>query len=310
MGRITSTPLPLRFGVQVARASSAAEWLDLARRMEAIGYDTLSMPDHVDGELFAPFPALAAAAAVTSRIRLGQLVLANDFRNPLMLAREALTLDLLSDGRLELGLGAGGNPRDHEQLGIPLDPPRTRLERLTESVRLLKRLFRQEEVTADGPHYKVRGAKAYPRPRQPPPILVAGGGPRLLAMAAREADIVGLFPTGLFTKTAEYDFSWRSAEMQTAHVREMAASRAIEIQILITTMVISDDRHAAAGELARRYEQDEATITSSPYVLVGSLDEMRERILERRERLGISYFTVRGPDVERFAPVVGALAGR
>jgi probable F420-dependent oxidoreductase len=303
-------PPRFRFGVQVSRAPSAREWLDLARRLEAIGYDVLCMPDHVDGDLFAPFPALAAAATVTSRIRLGQLVLANDFRNPLLLAREALTLDVLSEGRLELGMGAGGNAQDHEQLGIPLDAPRTRLERLTESVRLIKRLFTEDEVTVVGRHYALRRARAFPRPSQRPrpSILVAGGGPRILALAAREADVVGLFPTTRFTNAPRYDFSWRSAELQTAHVRESAAGRDVEFQVLIPTLILTDDRASAVADLARRYEQNEATIAGSPYVLVGSLDTIREQLVERRERLGISYFTVRGPDVERLAPVIGPLA--
>jgi len=304
-------PPRFRFGVQVGRAPSAQEWFELARRLEAIGYDVLCMPDHVYGELFAPFPALAGAAGVTNRIRLGQLVLANDFRNPLLLAREALTLDVLSGGRLELGIGAGGDPHDHEQLGIPLDPPRIRLERLTESVRVIKRLFTEEEVTAVGRHYALRRARAFPRPlqRPRPPILVAGGGPRILAMAAREADIVGLFPTTRFTNTPRYDFSWRSAELQTAHVRATAAGRTLELQVLVTTMIVTDDRARGIADLARRYEQDEATIAGSPYVLVGSLDTIREQLIERRERLGISYFTVRGPDVERLASLISSLTG-
>lgn len=301
----------MRFGVQVACASSGVEWLDLVRRMEAVGYGTLSMPDHADGDLFASFPALAAASVVTSRIRLGQLVLANDFRNPLLLARETVTLDLLSDGRVELGLGAGGRERDHESLGIPLDPPAVRLERLAESVRLLKRLFTEEELTVEGRYYRLHRARAFPRPRQVPrpPILVAGGGPRLLALAAREADIVGLFPTTLFTKAARFDFSWRSAALQTTWVSEHAGERSIEIQILVTDTIVTDHRRTAVAEVARRYEQDEATIATSPYVLIGTLDEIRAQLLERRERLGISYFTVRGPDVERLAPVVRELTG-
>lgn len=150
---------PLRFAVQVARAASGAEWLDLARRVEALGYGTLSMPDHVVGEAFAPFPALAAAAVVTSRIRVGHLVLNNDFRNPLLLAREALTLDALSGGRLELGLGAGWLERDYEGLGLSFDRPGVRIARLAETVTLLKRLFTEEEVTFEGRFYRLTRAR-------------------------------------------------------------------------------------------------------------------------------------------------------
>lgn len=276
-----------------------------------LGYGTLSMPDHVVGNSLASFPALAAAATVTSRLRLGHLVIDNDFRHPLLLAREALTLDLISDGRLELGLGAGWLVRDYESLGVPFDPAPVRLARLSEAAHLLKRLFTEAEVTFVGRFYRMSRATALPGPRQRPrpPILIGGGGPRLLEIAARDADIVGLFVSAHFTKAPHLDFSWAAAEMQIEHVRRHAAGREVEVQMTITDTVVTDDRQAAVAEIARRYEEDDDVIAGSPYVLVGTLHEIRAQLAERRRRLGISYFSLRGPHIEVVAPVVRELTG-
>jgi len=302
---------PFRFAVQIAGAPTGGEWLDLARRMEALGYGTISMPDHVVGDAFAGFPALAAAAAVTSRMRVGNLVLNNDLRNPLLVAREALTLDALSGGRLELGIGAGWLEGDYESLGISFDPPRVRIARLGEAVRLIKRLLTEDEVSFKGRFYQLARARAFPRPAQRPrpPILVAGGGPRLLELAAREADIVGLFVTRHFTRARALDFSRASAEMQVTHVREHAAGRELELNVTITDLVVTDDRRGAIAQVASEREQDERTIETSPYVLIGSLDEIRRHLAAIRDALGISYFSLRGASVETVAPVVRELTG-
>src|SRR3989441_6566728 len=161
-------------------ARSAAHWSEVARRAEALGYDPLLMPDHITDQL-APMPALAAAAAATSTLRIGSFVFANDYRNPVLLAKEAATLDLLSGGRLEFGIGAGWKTRDYEQLGIPYDPPQTRVDRMEEAVGLIKRLWTEEHVTHEGAHYHIRDATALPRPvqRPHPPVMIGGGGPRV-----------------------------------------------------------------------------------------------------------------------------------
>lgn len=269
------------------------------------------MPDHVVGEAFAAFPALAAAAAATSHLRVGHLVLNNDLRNPLLVAREALTLDALSGGRLELGLGAGWLEPDYESLGLSFDQPGVRIARLAEALTLLKRLFSEEEVTFEGRFYRLRRARAFPRPLQQPrpPILIAGGGPRLLEVAAREADIVGLFVSRLFTRSRALDWSWASAEMQVDHVRAHAPTGEIEINVTITDIVVTDDRRSGIATVARDREQDEETIAGSPYVLIGTLAGIRDHLLRIRERLGISYFSLRGPFVEAVAPVVRELTG-
>lgn len=306
-------PRPFRFAAQVSRAGSGADWVATARRLETLGYDTLSMADHVVGEGLANFPALAAAAVATTRLRLGNLVLDNDFRHPLVLAREALTLDLLSRGRCELGLGAGWLEDDYASLGIRFDRPSVRLARLAESLRVLRRLFTEDRVTFEGRYYRLRDARAFPRPvqRPHPPIIVAGGGPRLLAIAAHEADIAGLFVTRHFTKVSRSDWSLRAAEMQVEHVRQEAGPRAeaIEMNVTITDLVVTDDRRAAIAQVAREREQDEHAIETSPYVLIGTLNEIRAQVVAIRERLGISYFSLRGPFIEAVAPVVRELTG-
>src|SRR5437870_2400673 len=173
-----------------SRAGPAEHWRGPARRAEALGYDVLLMPDHITDQL-APLPALVAVADATARLRVGSFVFDNDYRNPVMLAKEAATLDLLSGGRLELGIGAGWNTRDYRQLGMPYDPPKMRVERMEEALRLIKSLWTEENVTHEGRHYRVRGATVLPRPvqRPHPPVLVAGGGLRVLRIAgARGAD--------------------------------------------------------------------------------------------------------------------------
>src|SRR5688500_12167265 len=196
--RVMNPQRPFRFGVQVARgvahAASHAEWMVKAKRAEALGYDILLMPDHLTDQ-FAIGPALALVATATTTLRIGTFVLQNDLRHPALVAKEAATLDVLSDGRFELGLGAGGSLlADYEQTGIPLDPPGTRVGRLEESLRIIKGLAAEEPLTFTGRYYTIAEHHGYPKPAQRPhqPILVAGGGPRLLSLAAREADIVGI----------------------------------------------------------------------------------------------------------------------
>src|SRR5256714_11919134 len=180
----------------VSRGRSAEHWREIARRAEALGYDTLLMPDHISDQL-APIPALAAAASATTTLRIGSFVFDNDYRTPVMLAKEATTLDLLSDGRLEFGIGAGWNTRDYRQLGVPYDTPRVRVDRMEEAITLIKRLWTEEKVTHEGPNYHVRDAIVLPRPTQRPhpPVMIGGGGPRMLRIAAREAQIVAIAPT-------------------------------------------------------------------------------------------------------------------
>ncbi len=189
------TRRPFRFGVQINRADSARDWKEKARKAEALGYDVLTIADHF-GDRFAYGPALAMAAAVTSDIRFGTLVLQNPLRHPALHAMEAATIDLLSDGRFELGMGAGGSlMSDFEQTGIPFDPPGFRAGALEESVHVVKSLLRGETLTFDGTYYQFSDFELFPKPVQPHvPLLIGAGGPRMLRLAAREADIVSILP--------------------------------------------------------------------------------------------------------------------
>jgi probable F420-dependent oxidoreductase len=188
-------PRPFRFAVTARFAGTGTKWRDVARRAEDLGYDVMLVTDHMGPQL-APIPALMAAADATTRLRVGSFVFANDYRNPVMLAKEVATIDVLSGGRVEVGIGAGWKTGDYRELGIRYDAPAVRVSRLEESVILLKRLLTEEHVDHTGEHYTVRGAQILPRPlqRPHPPLMIGGGGPRVLRLAARQADIVTFAP--------------------------------------------------------------------------------------------------------------------
>jgi len=306
---------PFRFGISASWAPSGEDWLTLARRAEALGYDTLLMPDHL-GHQLSPVGALAAAAAVTTRLRIGSFVYANDYRHPLLLAREATTLDHLSGGRVEFGIGAGWNVPDYRQLGMPYDRPGLRIDRMVESLAIIKRLLRGEHVTHDGTHYHLARARLAPRPVQAKvPILIGGGGPRMLRIAAREADIVGLLPQfsargrPIFTQASE-----RETERKVEIVREAAGSREaferLELNVLVADGGVIGRSSPAGSALAAAKSLGPLAIGGTPYLLYGTATQIRERLLRRRERLGISYYVLHLPLIEPMAPVVEALAGR
>ncbi|HEY1430396.1 MAG TPA: LLM class F420-dependent oxidoreductase [Stellaceae bacterium] len=310
---------PFRFGVNVRHAQSRAEWAQKARKIEDLGYSTLNAPDHLT-DLMAPMPALVSAAEATRHLRVGTNVLNNDFRHPVLVAREAATIDLLTEGRLQLGLGAGSIRSEYEQAGLNFDRGRTRVERLTEAVTIIKGLLSGEKVTFLGRHYRVTGHAIAPVPVQKPhpPILIGGNGPRLLALAAREADIVGF--SGITFKSggaAAPDLSgWRlsNVDERVRRIREIAGEERysrLELNALVQRVVVTDDRHKAAEELASRWPQLSADdILQSPYVLIGTVEQMVEDLTARRERWDISYYVVHEPYLDVFAPVVARLAGK
>ena len=308
---------PFRFGVNLRTAGSAGEWADRARKVEALGYAVGLVPDHL-ADLLAPMLGLTAAAAATTRLRVGTAVLNNDLRHPVLVAREAATLDVLSDGRFELGLGAGHMQAEYEQAGLAFDPGPTRVERLAEAVGLIKRLLEGEAVTAAGPHYRVTGHTIHPRPvqRPRPPIFIGGNAPRLLAVAAREADIVG-FTGILFRQGARQvdvsDFRAAVVDERVQLVRETAGARfaGLELNVLVQRVVVTDDRRAAAAALGGGFAQltpDE--ILASPYALVGTVDQIVDDLHARRERWGLSYVMTHEAFMDALAPVVARLAGR
>jgi probable F420-dependent oxidoreductase len=310
---------PFRFGVSVRGVRTRAEWVEKAWKIEELGYNALTVPDHLT-DLFAPMPAVLSAADATKHLRVGTNVLNNDLRHPLLVAREAATVDLLTDGRLQLGLGAGSLRSEYDQAGLGFDPGGARVERLAEAVTIIKGLLKGEQVTFAGRHYRVTGHTIAPLPvqRPHPPILIGGNGPRLLTLAAREADIVG-FSGITFRRggTAPPDLSgWRvsNVDERVQLVREAAGAERyaqLELNALVQRVVVTDNRSKAAEELTSRRSQltlDE--ILRSPYVLIGTVDQMVEDLQLRRERWGISYYVIFEPYLDAFAPVVARLAGK
>ena len=304
-----------RFGVTVPTVSSGPAWAERARLIERLGYAALQVPDHFREQL-APVPALTAAALATTRLRVASLVFCNDFRHPVVLAKEAATLDVLSGGRFELGLGAGWLREEYDQAGIPFDAPGTRVDRLVESVAIVKGLLAGERVTFKGRHYAIAGLEGRPLPvqRPHPPIVIGGGGRRMLMLAAREASIVGLVPRARRDGGGldRGDFSEAAMRQKVAWVREAAGDRleSLELHMLIQAVVVTDDRTAAAERLAARFGGVSSDLVlESPYVLLGTVAEICATLRQRREQYGISYITVFDRDAETFAPVVEHLTG-
>jgi probable F420-dependent oxidoreductase len=303
-----------RFGVMVSRAASAEAWVATARRAEELGYDILLVPDHLGGQL-SPITALAVAAAATSRLRVGSYVFANDYRHPLVLAREAATLDLLSGGRFELGIGAGWNVADYRKLGLTYDPAPLRIDRLTEAVPLVKRLLAGEVVQHAGPHYRLDGAHVGPVPvqRPRPPLLIGGGGPRMLRLAAREADIVALQP--------QFDLRGRpmlrqategATERKIAILREAAGPRfeKLELNVIVGDAGLVGSGRPAGESLLAASKSVASGLVRTPYVLYGTLGQLRDGLVRRRDRLGISYYAIPGRAMDSLGPLVSALTGR
>ena len=304
---------PFRFAVYAFTARSGEAWLAFARRAEALGYDTLYVPDHLSGQL-SPIAALSAAAAVTSRLRIGPYVFANDFRHPLVMAREAATLDLLSGGRLELGMGAGWRRSDYRQLGYRYAEPGRRIDRLVESLGIVKRLLSGETVTHDGPHYRLDGARIAPMPVQRPvPIQIGAGGPRMLRLAAREADVVGLIPQ--FTRGGVprlTDATEGALARKVALLRTAAGPRFddLELSIYCADAGMAGSGHSVMGSVGSLAKGALVAPVGSPYLLYGTLGALRDRLLRRREALGISHYAIPHHAMESMAPLLEALAGR
>jgi len=307
---------PFRFGVQANRADTAGAWRDLARRVEGAGYDVLTMPDHFTDQL-APVPALMSAADATSTLRVGALVWDNDYRHPVVLAKELATLDLLSEGRLELGLGAGWMISDYEQAGLPYDGPGVRIDRMVEGLHVIRRCFAGEPFDFEGTHYRITGYNGQPRPAQQPspPVLIGGGGPRMLSVAAQHADIVGInanMRAGVVGPDAFDSMTAASVDDKVAWARQQAGDRVDRIEWNIRAFLVSvtDHPEQAVEAIAATLSVAPEVVRSSPFALIGPPDQLVDTLLERRQRWGFSYVIVGADDVESFAPVVARLAGR
>lgn len=305
---------PFRFGLSLAGFDHGGDWPETARRIEDLGYSTMLVPDHL-GDQLAPLPAITAGAAATTTLRVGTFVLDNDYRHPVLLAKEAATIDLLSGGRLELGLGAGWRKGEYDAAGIPFDTGSVRLARLEESLAVLKGLWSGEPFSFHGDHYQVREMEGRPLPLQTggPPVFLGGGGPRLLAMAGRRADIVGLAPRARRDGTLATDISPDAVEAKLAYVREAAGERFAELEINILTLAVEVDEHSRrdqrAAEVGQRLGVAAGDVVASPHVVLGTTEQVVDDLVAHRERFGISYVTVPEPALAAFAPVVSRLSG-
>jgi probable F420-dependent oxidoreductase len=306
---------PFRFGVQCKSAASRNEWQELARKIEDLGYSTMTIPDHFDDQL-GPTPALMSAATVTETLRVGALVWCNDYRHPVVFAKDMATLDLLSDGRLELGIGAGWMVSDYNEAGMTYDRPGIRIERMVESVHILKGLFGDDPFSYEGDHYTITNLNGTPKPvqRPHPPILIGGGGPRFLRLAGQLADIVGINPNlaaGVIDERIGQDATAERYQEKISWVREGAGDRFDDIELQVRTFFVvpTEDRQGTAEAMAGAVGLTAEQALNSPLALIGTPNQMAETLVERRETYGFSYVVIGQDEVEAIAPVVSKLAG-
>ncbi|MBO0745617.1 MAG: TIGR03621 family F420-dependent LLM class oxidoreductase [Candidatus Dormibacteraeota bacterium] len=311
-----------RFGVMAEGITERPQLLETAREAEACGYDTFLIRDHFIAEPFGnqlgPISALATVAAITTRLRIGTMVICNDYRHPALLAQEAATLDVLSEGRFELGLGAGFSQPEYEAAGIPFERPGVRIGRLEESIACLKALFREGEATYRGRYYQL-GLDGFPKPvqRPHPPLVLAGALPRMLRLVAREADVAQLQTVDLTSGRQQDPGGSRLAEQEGARLgllREAAGDRWPDLELSkIVTVVAAGDPVRAAADLSRQRGWTGVTpeqVLEMPSVVIGTEASIADRLLERRERYGFSYYVVGRASMSTLAPVVARLAGR
>jgi probable F420-dependent oxidoreductase len=321
---MTSLPFhPFRFGVINEQMGDPAAWGEKARQIEAAGYATFLLRDHFVPDFFgdqlAPLIGLLAAATATQTLRVGTMVLCNDYRHPVMVAKEAATLDQLSGGRFELGLGAGWLQSEYAQAGLPFDAPGVRVSRLAEAIRVLKGLFADGPLHFAGEHYTINGIDGYPKPyqRPHPPLLIGAGSKRMLMLAGREADIVGLLTTSVRTGTLIADPTERLADSvleKLAWIRDGAGPRFPQLELsLIIDFHITPDRRGVAEQLIGERQWQGITVEqvlAMPAIFIGTVAEIIEEFYRRREQYGFSYYVVNDEAMTRFAPIAAALRGR
>ena len=307
---------PFRFSVQEHRARDAKHWREKAQAVESMGYTTLYLPDHFNDQL-GVIAALMAAADATTKLRIGSLVFDNDYRHPVVLAKEAATLDLLSEGRLDLGVGAGWLASDYESAGIAYDSTGTRIERLEEALTILKKCFTGQAFSFEGKHYTIKDFEGSPLPVQKPHprFVLGGGGRRMLRLAAREGDIVHvnynlnegrvnpkLVQTGMAAATDE-KLVW---------IKEAAGERMEQIELGFTVFFVNvtDDRDSLAEAMAPSMGFAARDVLEMPHVLIGTIDQLEEDLKLRRDRYGFSDVIVPGEAAEQLSPLVERLAGK
>lgn len=316
VGRSGFQTRAFRFGVTCEFIADRDEWRTFCQRVERLGCTNLLVSDHF-GEQLALIPALAAAVDATTTLRVGALVACNDLRHPVMYAKELATLDLLSDGRVDWGIGAGWLAAEYETIGLRFDPPGVRVNRLQEAVKVMKGCFGDDAVTFEGTHYRVRGLHGTPKPRQRPhpPLLVAAASKRLLSFAAREANMIGIAPSITARQVGDrppLQSVAAAIDEQIGWIRAAAGDRCadIELNMVAFPLAVTDDAPRAAARIGPAVGLTADEALASPHIWIGSCDEIAASLLEYRERWGVSYWAVPANALDRVLPVIERLAGR
>ena len=304
-----------RFTLQLEGAPSPSAWRDLARQAEDLGYSTLYIPDHL-GDQWGPFVALTVAAEATTTLRVGTLVLDNDFRHPVVLAKEAATLDLVSDGRFELGLGAGWMTSDYDQSGIVMDAPSVRVARLAESIDIMKALWTDGRATFEGEHYRVHEAIGSPGPATPggPPLVIGGGSKRILTLAGQHAQIVSVVPSlaaGVIGTEVAAEVVVEKYADRVRWARQAAGDRAgdLELQCWTVAVQVVPNGREVVEMMAPAFNLTPDQLRATPAALIGTVEEIADTLRKRREELGFTNIVVHQAEMDALAPVIAELAG-
>jgi probable F420-dependent oxidoreductase len=320
------TTRPFRFGVQAIKATSAKEWHDVARRAEDLGYSTLFLADHYLGkgpatrrasqmpQHLAPISAMAVAAAVTTTLRVGCRVFCVDYHVPAVLAKEAATLDALSDGRLDFGIGAGWSEVEYEAIGVPFASPGLRIAKLKEFVAMFKAHCAGDELDVEGEHVTARGYTGLPLPAQRPhpPVMIGGGRKNVLTFAAQQADIVSISNVPYDALNDAGLTPQGEAKRRLGYVRDAAGDRIGRLDIESSPFFaeVTDDPPAAAERIATMLSISPEGLVAHPNVLIGTRQELIDRLQERREEYAVNFVTIQQNQIEAFAPIVAELNGR
>lgn len=328
LGNNVGVTNPFRFGVQAFSPTSATDWTDTARAAEDLGFSCLHVADHYLGpgavaaaashppQVVAAIPAMMAAAAVTTTLKVGSRVMCVDYHHPLVLAKSLATIDFLSGGRLEAGYGAGWITAEYEAMGLTMDPPGVRIDRMIEHVQLARAFFAGDDLAFEGEHVHATGMTAIPASPQEggPKIMIGGGSPRVLRTAGALADIVSLNfdnsagvigAKGLGSGTAD------GTAQKVGWVREGAGDRfdSLELEIAAYFTVVTDDAETMTGRFAGMFGMTPEMVATHPHFLIGSPESIVDTLQQRRADYGISYITIGSQSMQAFAPVVAALAG-
>lgn len=309
-------PKPFRFAVQTSSAPDGKAWREKARKIEELGYSTLYIPDHF-GDQWGPIVGMTIAAEATTTLNIGALVFDNDYRHPVVLAKEIATLDLASGGRVEFGIGAGWMKSDYDESGMVFDRPGVRIDRMVEGLSVMKQLWRDGTANLAGEHYTIANAQGLPRPASAasPKIVIGGGGKKVLSIAAREADIVGVNPNlsaGYVGPEVAASSKGDLYRERLQWIRDAAGGRFddLELQCLTFMVQFTDDRDSAYENLAPLFGLTPEEAKDVPIALAGTVDQIVEMLEQRREEYGFSYVVVHEPEMEQFAEVVARLAGK